>query len=314
MSGAVIITDIHFWPATPNGTFSLQGGTMKADEITAEVNIFLKQFVDWAAVAVPSFVGALLILGIGWWIATWAERAMRRLLDGQSRIEATLTSVIASVVRYAILIVVLVAVLGQLGIQTTSILAALGAAGLAIGLALQGTLQNIAAGMMLLWLRPFKVGDYVDTGSIAGTVRQVGLFASELHTWDGIFLFVPNSQLWNTRINNFSRLPTRLVDLKFGIAYGDDIAKGKQVLLDLAAADDRVHQEPVSIVFVDSLGDSAVVLALRVWASNANYWDVRRALTENGKLALEAAGLSIPFPQRDVHLYEQKPAPEAQAA
>ncbi len=287
---------------------------MKADEITAEVNIFLKQLADWAAVAVPSFIGALLILVIGWWIASWAERAVRRLLDGQSRIDATLTSVMASVVRYAILIVVLVAVLGQLGIQTTSILAALGAAGLAIGLALQGTLQNIAAGMMLLWLRPFKVGDYVDTGSIAGTVKQVGLFASELHTWDGIYLFVPNSQLWNTRLTNFSRLATRLVDLKFGIAYGDDIAKGKQVLLDLAAGDERVHKEPASIVFVDSLGDSAVVLALRVWASNADYWDVRRALTENGKLALEAAGLSIPFPQRDVHLFEQKPAEEARAA
>ena len=256
---------------------------MKADEITAEVNIFLKQLADWAAVAVPSFIGALLILVIGWWIASWAERAVRRLLDGQSRIDATLTSVMASVVRYAILIVVLVAVLGQLGIQTTSILAALGAAGLAIGLALQGTLQNIAAGMMLLWLRPFKVGDYVDTGSIAGTVKQVGLFASELHTWDGIYLFVPNSQLWNTRLTNFSRLATRLVDLKFGIAYGDDIAKGKQVLLDLAAGDERVHKEPASIVFVDSLGDSAVVLALRVWASNADYWDVRRALTDHLK-------------------------------
>jgi small conductance mechanosensitive channel len=287
---------------------------MNADEITADMNIFLKQLAAWAGIAVPSFIGALLILLIGWWIAGRAERAMSRLMASQSRIDATLKGVIASAVRYAILIVVIVAVLSQLGIQTTSILAALGAAGLAIGLAIQGTLQNIAAGMMLLWLRPFKVDEYIDTGSVAGTVKQVGLFASELHTWDGIFLFVPNSQLWNTRIINYSRLSTRLVDLKFGVAYGDDVAKGKQVLLDLAAADDRIRREPEPLVFVDDLGDSAVVLALRVWASNSDYWAVRRALTEGGKSALESAGLSIPFPQRDVHLYEQSPVQGTRAA
>jgi small conductance mechanosensitive channel len=127
-----------------------------------------------------------------------------------------------------------VAVLGQLGIQTTSILAALGAAGLAIGLAMQGTLSNIAAGLMLLWLRPFRVGDYIDTGSVAGKVKEVGLFATEMHSWDGIFLFVPNSELWNKRIMNYSRLPTRLVDLAFGVAYEDNLARGQQVLLALA--------------------------------------------------------------------------------
>jgi len=152
---------------------------MSADEITNEVNVFFDKLASWAAVALPSFIGALVILLVGWWLANRAEVAMDHVLARQSRIDATLCSVISKVVRYAILIVVVVAVLGQLGIQTTSILAALGAAGLAIGLAMQGTLSNIAAGMMLLWLRPFQIGDYIDTGSVAGTVKDIGLFATE---------------------------------------------------------------------------------------------------------------------------------------
>ena len=203
----------------------------------------------------------------------------------------------------------MVAVLGQLGIQTTSILAALGAAGLAIGLAMQGTLSNIAAGLMLLWLRPFRVGDYIDTGSVAGTVQEVGLFATEMHSLDGIFQFVPNSELWNKRIINYSRLPTRLVDLTFRVAYEDDLARGQQVLLALAGDDDRVNSDPAPAVFVDKLGDSAVELRLRVWGSTSNYWPLRWALTERGKAALEAAGLSIPFPQRDLHIKGGSPEP-----
>jgi small conductance mechanosensitive channel len=275
---------------------------MNAAHLSGEIGTLLEALVAWAAVAVPRFIGALVLLIVGWWFASRAQRATARVLDGQSRIDATLRGVISSLVRYSILILVAVAVLGQLGIQTTSVLAALGAAGLAIGLAIQGTLSNIAAGLMLLWLRPFRVGDYIDTGSFAGTVKEVGLFASELHSWDGIYQFVPNSELWNKRIINYSRLPTRLVDLKFGVAYEDNLAKGQEVLLALAGDDDRVNTDPAPQVFVDELGDSSVVLRLRVWAANADYWDLRRALTERGKAALEAAGLSIPFPQRDLHI------------
>ena len=273
---------------------------MDTTALTGEINTFLSQLAIWSASAVPRLVSAIVLLVVGWWFAGWSGRTIRRVLGG--RVEPTLIGVLALSARYAILILVLVAVLGQLGIQTTSLLAALGAAGLAIGLAMQGTLSNIAAGMMLLWLRPFRVGDYIDTGSVAGTVKDVGLFASELHTWDGIFLFVPNSQLWNTRIINYSRLPTRMNDLKFGVSYGDDLAKGQQVLAQLAASDPRVHSDPAPLVFVNALGDSSVELALRVWTANAEYWNVRRELTERGKSALEAAGLSIPFPQRDIHI------------
>ncbi len=272
-------------------------------QIGSEISVFVTQLTAWAAVALPSFISAMLMLVVGWWLAGRAERGIRLLFGNQQRLDPTLGGVIATLVRYAILVLVIVAVLGQLGIQTTSILAALGAAGLAIGLAMQGTLSNIAAGMMLLWLRPFRVGDYIDTGSVAGTVKDVGLFASELHTWDGIFLFVPNSELWNKRIINYSRLPTRLIDLKFGVAYSDDLEKGQEVLIGIAGEHEMVTDQPSApSCFVDELGDSAVVLRLRCWTATPEYHAVRRALTARGKAALEAAGLSIPFPQRAVHV------------
>jgi small conductance mechanosensitive channel len=265
----------------------------------ADLGAFGTQLATWAATALPNLAMSMLLLIGGWWLSAWAHRTLSRVLD--TRVDAMLRSVVAALVRYVILIVMLVAALGQLGVQTTSVLAALGAIGLAIGLALQGTLANVAAGIMLLWLRPFKVGDYIEAGGVAGTLREVGIFACEIHTWDGIFQFVPNAELWNKRLINYSRLPTRLVDLQFGIAYGDPIAEGREVLMTVAAADDRVHRDPAPYTFVAELGDSAVVLGLRVWTDTSEYWNVRRALTEESKLALEGAGLTIPFPQRDVH-------------
>ncbi len=288
--------------------------TVNVAQLSGEVGGFLEALWVWAAVALPRFVGALLLLIVGWWLAGWAQRTITRLLNGQTHIEPTLRGVVASLVRYGILIVVVVAVLAQLGIQTTSILAALGAAGLAIGLAIQGTLSNIAAGMMLLWLRPFRVGDYVDTGSVAGTVKDLGLFATEMQSWDGIYLFVPNSELWNKKIINYSRLPTRLNDLAYGVAYDDDLDKGLETLMATATADKRVLSDPAPVVFVDQLGDSAVVLRLRVWSLTSDYWDLRRALTKSGKAALETAGLSIPFPQRDLHIKDVPPGVIGKAA
>ncbi len=265
------------------------------------LSAFGSTLATWAATTLPNLMASVLLLLGGWWLAAWAQRTLGHFLDQQARIDATLRSVIASLVRYTILILALVAALGQLGIQTTSVLAALGAIGLAIALALQGTLANVAAGIMLLWLRPFKVGDYIEASGIAGTLHEVGIFACQIHTWDGVFQFVPNAELWNKRLINYSRLPTRLVDLQFGIAYDNSIAKARDVLMTLAVSDARVHRHPAPQVFVAELGDSAVVLGLRVWADTSEYWPVRCALTEQGKLALEAAGLTIPFPQRDVH-------------
>jgi small conductance mechanosensitive channel len=279
-----------------------------------QVELFVNQLVARAAEVLPNIIGAMLLLIAGLWFAGFAQRGALRLIQRTGKIDPTLETAFAVVVRYAIMVVVIVAVLSQLGIQTTSILAALGAAGLAIGLALQGTLANVAAGLMLLWLRPFKLGDYIDADGVAGTVKAIGLFSTELHSWDGIFQFVPNSQLWNKRVTNFTRLPTRLLELKFGIAYEDDVRRAKEVLEQMVSEETRVLDEPAPQVLVYELGDSALVLAVRVWTKTSDYWAARWALTEAGKLRLETAGLSIPFPQRDVHIVGGAPSPDNQSA
>lgn len=276
---------------------------MPPQDVLAEATTALEAMITWAALALPNLLAAIALLLLGLWFSSWAARTVGRIADRERRFDPTLRGVLTSVVRYTIVIIVLVAVLSQLGIQTTSILAALGAAGLAIGLALQGTLSNIASGMMLLWLRTFRAGDYIDAVDVAGTVKEVGLFTTEMHTWDGVYQFVPNSQLWNKRLINYSRLPTRLVEAKFRVSYDDDIAAGKAALLALAKADARVHANPAPDVFVSALGENAVELSLRTWAKSTDYWPVLRALNEEGKRALEKAGLSIPLPQREVHVH-----------
>ena len=260
--------------------------------------------VAWTALAefLPHLVAALAVLILGYIAASWASRLIHRLLDRTGRLDATLPPVIAAVVRYGILIFVFVATLSQLGVQTTSVLAALGAAGLAIGLALQGTLQNIAAGIMLLWLRPFRVGDYVEVPAVAGTVEELGLLATRLKTWDGIYKFVPNSELWNTILTNYTRNPTRLILIEFGIAYENDMAEGRRIIKQHAEAHPKVLKFPEVQVVPLSLADSAVVLQLRAWSNTADFWATRWDLTEGGKRAVEAAGLTIPFPQRVVHM------------
>jgi len=268
----------------------------------------------WAATFLPRLGGAVLILAIGLLVASWASRGIYNVIRNSSRIDPTLKPIIKAVIRYAILIIVAVAALGQLGVQTTSILAALGAIGLAIGLALQGTLSNIAAGIMLLWLRPFEAVDYIEANDHAGTVVELGLFATQVRTWDGIYKFVPNSNLWNTPLTNYTRNPTRMVVIEFGIAYEDDIAAGRRVLREMAEAHPQIVAEPAPAVVPLSLADSAVVLQLRAWAPNPDFWNIRWELTENGKKALEAAGISIPFPQRVVHVVAAEGQDAARAA
>ncbi len=238
----------------------------------------------------------------GWWLAGRARKLVLKGLNRVPAVDETLRPFFASIVRYAIIAITLVAVLARLGIQTTSIIAVLGAAGLAIGLALQGTLQNIAAGIMLLILRPFKVGDYIDAGGTAGTVDEIGLFTTDMTTFDGIYLSVPNSALWNTSILNYTRLPTRRLDIPVGIAYEDDVEKALSLLLEKLRTDSRVLADPEPQVMVTALGESAVDLNLRCWSLREDFWALRFDLNKNAKLWLDSAGISIPFPQRDVHL------------
>ena len=247
-------------------------------------------------------VGAILLLIGGWMVAAWAKRLVRRGLGKIRGIDSTITAFLSNVVRYLVMILVLIAVLAQFGVQTASILAVLGTAGLAVGLALQGTLSNIAAGLMLLVLRPFRSGDYIEAEGIAGTVEEIGLFNTELTTYDGVYLSVPNGQIWNNSIKNYSRLPTRRVDVPVGISYGDDVDRAMTALMDLLKGEERVLGDPAPEVMVTALADSSVNLNLRCWTQASNYWSLLFDLNKRAKETVEAAGCTIPFPQREMHI------------
>lgn len=249
-------------------------------------------------------LGAVLILVIGWWIAGRTAALVRHSLKNAKFVDSTLKPLAASIARYAVLIFVIIAVLSNFGVETTSIIAVLGAAGLAIGLALQGTLSNIAAGVMILILRPLKVDEFVEAGSISGTVVEITLFTTLLKTPDGVFISAPNSQIWNSAIKNYSRNPTRRLDIKVGIAYDDDVDAALEFLKNLVASDERVLKDPEPMSFVANLGESSVDLTARGWVATSEFWPTFFDLTRKSKTELEAAGFSIPFPQRDLHVIE----------
>ncbi|MBO6807616.1 mechanosensitive ion channel domain-containing protein [Thalassospira sp.] len=249
-------------------------------------------------------LGAVLILVIGWWIAGRTGALVRHSLKNAKFVDSTLKPLAASIARYAVLIFVIIAVLSNFGVETTSIIAVLGAAGLAIGLALQGTLSNIAAGVMILILRPLKVDEFVEAGSVSGTIVEITLFTTLLKTPDGVFISAPNSQIWNSAIKNYSRNPTRRLDIKVGIAYDDDVDAALDFLKNLVASDERVLKDPEPMSFVANLGESSVDLTARGWVATSEFWPTFFDLTRKSKTELEAAGFSIPFPQRDLHVIE----------
>ena len=247
-------------------------------------------------------VGAIVLLIIGWTVAGWARRGVRHALERVPRMDETLKPFLAKLVWYVIMAFVLVAVLNQFGVQTTSVIAILGAAGLAIGLALQGTLANVASGVMLLFLRPFNIGDYVDAGGIAGTVVEIGLFNTEIKTRKGLCLIVPNKIIWESPITNFSRNPTRRFDITVGISYGDDVNGATDLLMGLLTGDERILDDPEPLAVVEELGDSAVIINLRAWTRAEDFWAAVWDLKKAIKVEFEVAGYSIPFPQRDIHI------------
>ena len=247
-------------------------------------------------------VGAIVLLFIGWTVAGWARRGVRHALERVPRMDETLKSFLAKLVWYVIMAFVLVAVLSQFGVQTTSVIAILGAAGLAIGLALQGTLANVASGVMLLFLRPLNIGDYVAAGGIAGTVVEIGLFNTEIKTRNGLCLIVPNKIIWESPITNFSRNPTRRFDITVSISYGDDVNGATDLLMGLLTGDERILDDPEPLAVVEEQGDSAVIINLRAWTRAEDFWAAVWDLKKAIKVELEAAGYSIPFPQRDIHI------------
>ncbi|MGP1254177.1 MAG: mechanosensitive ion channel family protein [Kiloniellales bacterium] len=252
-------------------------------------------------------VGAIAILIVGLIIAGWVARAVERTLARSQRVDDTLRGFFSSFAKYFIIVFTVLAVLAQFGVQTASLIAVFGAAGLAIGLALQGTLSNLAAGVMLLLFRPFKIGDYIEAAGLSGTVKSITLFVTELATPDNVQVVVPNGELWGASIHNYSFHETRRVDLTLGIGYEANIAEAKAAILDEVGKDSRAHSDPAPMVAVLGLGESSVDLVVRVWCVAGDYWSLKFDLTEALKNRLDREGVSIPFPQRTVHMIGNVP-------
>ena len=250
-------------------------------------------------------IAAIAIFIIGRWVAKGFRSVTQRLMD-KKNIDPTITGFVGNLTYMALLVFVIIAALGQLGIQTTSFIAILGAAGLAIGLALQGSLSNFAAGFLMIIFKPFKVGDYVEAAGVAGTVEMIQLFTTTLKTPDNKTVIVPNASVTGGNIVNWSMKGTRRVDMVFSIGYEDNIDKAKQIMADVLSKDDRILKDPPIQIAVSELADSSVNFVVRPWVSIENHWSVYCDAMENIKKAFDAAGISIPYPQRDVHMYEHK--------
>ncbi len=251
---------------------------------------------------------AIVIFVVGRWIAQWLTSMVRKAL-ARTDMEDTLERFLCNIVYTVLLAVVVLAALGQLGVETTSLLAIFGAAGLAVGLALQGSLSNFAAGVLIVAFRPYKVGDFIEGGGEAGTVDEVQIFTTVLKSSDNKKIIVPNSQIMNGTITNYSTLGTRRVDMVFGIGYDDDIDKAYQVLQQILDADDRILKDPAYTIALNELADSSVNFIVRPWANASDYWGVYNSVTEQVKRKFDEAGLSIPYPQQDVHMYHHGDQP-----
>jgi small conductance mechanosensitive channel len=243
---------------------------------------------------------ALMIFLIGQLVAKMIARVLGKVLS-HTKLDNILVGFIQSLVNALLMVFVIVAALDQLGVNTNSVIAVLGAAGLAIGLALQGSLQNFAAGFMLLIFRPFKAGDFVEAAGTAGSIEKIGIFSTTMHTGDNKEVIIPNGSIYSGNIINYSKRPTRRIDMIFSIGYGDDIRKARDVITEIIKAEPRVLPEPETLIAVGELGASSVNFFVRPWVKTDDYWAVKFALTEKIKLAFDENGISIPFPQMDIH-------------
>ena len=270
-----------------------------------DVNMVAEEVMSVISVYGLQVVGAVAILIVGWLASGWASKATGKALGRIRNIDETLARFFQSTVRYLVLVVTVIMVLSQFGVEMASLLVVLSTAGLAVGLALQGTLSNVAAGVMLLLFRPFKIGNFVQVAGHSGTVKAITLFVTEMATPDNVHIVVPNAQVWGASVVNYSHHPTRRVDIVVGIDYEDDIDKAMTTINDLIAADERVHAEPASLVAVTDLGDNSVNFTVRMWCDAANYWPLKFDMTKKIKEGLDAAGVTIPFPQRTVHIVNE---------
>ncbi len=249
-----------------------------------------------------NLVTAIVIFFVGKWIVNLVVKGMLKAMQ-KGDMDITLRRFVANLARMLLMLFVIIAAIHQLGIQTASLIALLGAAGLAVGLALQGSLSNFAAGVLIVLFRPYKVGDWIEGGGVSGAVEEVQILTTVLKTGDNKRVIIPNSQIMGTTITNYSANETRRVDLVVGVSYGDDLDKVRTELEGLVAADERILKDPTVTIAVSELADSSVNFVLRPWVKTADYWGVYFDLTEAIKKRFDEVGISIPFPQRDVHIH-----------
>ncbi|NVJ49968.1 MAG: mechanosensitive ion channel [Gammaproteobacteria bacterium] len=273
-------------------------------EITKFLEGMIAVAITWVQQNYLSVVMALLVFFIGKWIAKLITKATRSILT-KAKVDPILVDFLAGIVKTVLLVFVIIAALTQLGIATTSLVALIGAAGLAVGLALKDSLQNFASGVMLIMFKPFKAGDFIEAAGVTGVVEKIAIFSTIMRSGDNKEIIVPNGSIYGGTITNFSARPTRRVDMVFGIGYGDDIKKAKEVLSRILAEDERILEEPAPVVAVSALADSSVNFVVRPWVNSADYWNVYWDTHEKVKLTFDEEGISIPFPQMDVHLDKQ---------
>jgi len=254
------------------------------------------------ALLVNIIVAAVILFG-GIWLVNQARPHLRGQLVNRN-MDPMLATFITSIAHITAIIFIAIAALSELGIQTTSLIAIVGAAGLAIALSLQGSLSSFAAGVMIIAFRPFKVDDYIEAGGTAGIVEEIQIFSTRLRTADNKTVIVPNAAIINNNIVNYSAKDTRRVDMVFGISYKDDIGMAREILRDVVKQDDRILEDPEPVIAVSQLADSSVNLIVRPWVKTEDYWTVLWDLTEAVKLRFDKEGINIPFPQRDIHLHQ----------
>lgn len=264
----------------------------------------IDKVVDGLAQYSMQILAAIVILVVGLWLAKKIKAVFVSALN-KKEVDPTLIGFFSSTLHGGLVLFIVIAAIGKLGVQTTSFVAVIGAAGLAVGLALQGSLSNFASGVLLILFKPFKVGDFIKAGGEAGVVVEVGILTTEMKTPDNIKIILPNSAIMGGSITNVSAHPTRRVDMVVGVSYGDDLNKAKQIMEDLLAADERVLKDPAPTVAVSNLGDSSVDFVVRPWVNSADYWAVKFDFTQAVKEKFDAEGVSIPFPQRDVHIFQE---------
>jgi len=258
----------------------------------------ISQFVEMGTTGAINVALALGTLIVGYIVAGVVKRNIQRLVEKNPRVDPTIASFAASMVRYAILVVVFIAVLNRFGVETTSLVAAIGAAAFAVGLALQGTLSNVAAGVMIVFFRPYKLGDFIEVAGASGSVRDINLFTTELSTPDNKKIIVPNGQAWGDVITNYTANPTRRVDFLFSISYDDNIDKAMEVIHGVIAKNERVHADPAPFTAVKAHGGSSIDIVTRVWGATDDYWGIYFDMMKNVKEAFDANDIEIPYPHQ----------------